>query len=283
MPINTCGAISILPLWIWTAGLTLVCFDALVGASPAHGHRLICWQAIMKCQSEPECHYAYRQYMRACGPVINGHKKCPSHCVSSIVQLNLTVNGPGLEHCECAADTVCVSAKRAIEPSMPRISRTGCTEARRACEGDTDCSAAMRDYLFHCRELFGGERCSDECRRVIERMRSVPKARLLDTCECDGAERTICEHVKISMMSLCSDASDHRDAGSGFSDDEEELESDYDTEEYDEEDSAGGVSRAHTGLIMTSTIPDSNRVWAKSGLHPALLAWFWHCVFHSLV
>lgn len=254
MPINTCANISILPVWIWTAGLTLLCFNALAVASPAHGHRLICWQAIMKCQSEPECHYAYTQYMRACGPVINGHKKkCPSHCIASIVQLNLTDNGPGLEHCECATDTVCVNAKRRIEPCMPRISHTGCTEARRACEGDAACSAAMRDYLFHCRELFGGERCSDECRRVIEYMRSVPKARLLDTCECDGAERTICEHVKINMRSLCSDASDHRDAGSGFSDDDE-LQNENDTEDYGEEDGAGGVSRAHAGLIMTSTI-----------------------------
>lgn len=255
MSSSTCVHRAILPVWIWTAGLTLVCMDSLGTASPAHGHRLICWQAIMKCQSEPECHYAYTQYTRACGPVINGHKKrCPSHCISSIVQLNLTDNGPGLEHCECATDALCVNAKRAIEPCMPRISRTGCTEARRACEDDAECSSAMRDYLFHCRELFGGERCSDECRRVIKRMRSVPKARLLDTCECDGAERTICEHVKISMMSLCSDAPEHRDAGSGFSDDEDEHESDYDTEDYEEEDSAAGVSTAHAGLITTSII-----------------------------
>lgn len=245
----------ILAFWIWTTGLTLVCWGALAAASPAHGHRLICWQAIMKCQSEPECHYAYTQYTRACGPVINGHKKkCPSHCISSIVQLNLTDNGPGLEQCECATDAVCANAKRAIEPCMPRISRTGCTEARRACESDAQCSAAMRDYLYHCRELFGGERCTDKCRRVIERMRSVPKARLLDTCECDGAERTICEHVKISMMSLCSDAPEHRDPGSGFSDDEDEHESDYDTEDYEEEESTGGVSRTHNSLLMTSTI-----------------------------
>ncbi|XP_027021185.2 growth arrest-specific protein 1b [Tachysurus fulvidraco] len=255
MHTHTCVQISIFPAWIWIAGLTLVRFGALVVASPAHRHRLICWQAVMKCQSEPECHYAYTQYTRACGSVINGHKKkCPSHCISSIVQLNLTDNGPGLEHCECATDTVCLNAKRAIEPCMPRISHTGCTEARRACEGDAICSAAMRDYMFHCRELFGGERCSDECRRIIMRMRSVPKARLLDTCECDGAERIICEHVKISMNSLCSDAHKHSDTGSGFTDDEDKLEDDYNTGDYEEEDSAGVVSSAHTGLIISSTM-----------------------------
>lgn len=255
MTVSTCVHIAILLVWIWTTCLTLVCLDALAAASPAHGHRLICWQAIMKCQSEPDCQYAYTQYSRACGPVINGHKKkCPSHCMSSIVQLSLTDNGPGLEHCECATDTLCVNAKRAIEPCMPRISRTGCTEARRACENDTECSAAMRAYLFHCRELFGGVRCSDECRRVIERMRSLPKLQLLDTCECDGAERTICEHIKISMMSLCSDSPDPRDAGSGLPGDEDELEleSGYDTEDYEEEDSTGGVPKVHTGLIMTT-------------------------------
>lgn len=257
MPISTCAHTAIPPMWMWTAALTVLCLDALAAAPPAPGPRLICWQAIMKCQSEPECHYAYTQYTRACGPVINGRKKkCPSHCISSIVQLNLTTNGPGLEHCECATDALCVSAKRAIEPCVPRISRAGCTEARRACEGDPECSTAMREYLFHCRELFGGERCSEACRRVIGRMRSVPKARLLDTCECDGAERTICEHVKISMTSLCSDAPEHRDAGSGFSDDEDvhEHESGYDTGDYEEDVSASAVSMAHTSLVLTSTV-----------------------------
>ncbi|CAB1318079.1 unnamed protein product [Coregonus sp. 'balchen'] len=106
----------------------------------------------MKCHGESECHYAYDQYLYACAPVINrDRKKCPSHCISSLIQLNLTETGPSLEDCDCASDPVCQSTKRAIEPCLPRTSNMGCTEARRQCERDSQCSSAMRDYLFHCR------------------------------------------------------------------------------------------------------------------------------------
>ncbi|XP_026875834.1 growth arrest-specific protein 1b [Electrophorus electricus] len=239
---------------IWTIGIAMACFDCLAVASPAHSNRLICWQAIMKCQGEPQCYYAYTQYVHACGPVINGHKKkCPSHCISSIIQLNLTENGPGLENCECASDPLCKSTKRAIEPCLPKIRHTGCTEARKECEKDPECGTAMRDYLYHCRKLFGGERCSDDCRRVITHMHSIPKARLLDTCVCDGTERTICEYVKVSMRNLCFNSPD-RHAGSGFSDDEDDLENDYEMEDYEEEDNAGSTCRVRSVLTVTSTI-----------------------------
>lgn len=191
----------------------------------------------MKCQAEMECHFAYSQYMHACGPVLNGNKKkCPSHCISSIIQLNLTVNGPALEDCECNSDTICEKTKRAIEPCMPRTSHMGCTEARKQCEKDAECSTAMRDYLYHCRKLFGEERCSDDCRRVITNMRAIPKAQMLDTCVCDGTERTICEYIKFSMKNFC--FSDNN-AGSGFSDIEEDSEDEYGTDyEEDENDAA---------------------------------------------
>uniref|UniRef100_A0A0E9PYG3 GDNF/GAS1 domain-containing protein n=1 Tax=Anguilla anguilla TaxID=7936 RepID=A0A0E9PYG3_ANGAN len=61
----------------------------------------------------------------------------------------------------------------------------GCTEARRQCERDSQCSGAMRDYLFYCGKLFSGVRCTDACRNVIYNMRSIPKAELLDTCVCE--------------------------------------------------------------------------------------------------
>ncbi len=145
-----------LQILILSISCALICYSRLSTASPAHNQRLICWQAIMKCQREPECHYAYTQYLHACGPVINGNrKKCPSHCISSIIQLNLTVNGPALEDCECASDTLCKMTKRAIEPCMPRTSHMGCTEARKLCEKDPECSTAMRDYLYHCRKRSG--------------------------------------------------------------------------------------------------------------------------------
>lgn len=202
-----------------------------VGTPTHHGRRLVCWQAIMKCHGEQECHYAYDQYLYACAPVINGdRKKCPSHCISSLIQLNLTDSGPALEDCDCAQDPVCRNTKRAIEPCLPRTSSMGCTEARRQCEKDSHCSLAMREYLYHCRKLFGGERCSDECRRVIANMRTIPKAQQLDTCVCDGTERTICEYVKVSMKNFCFESND-RFAGSGFSDSEEDDDDYYEESE----------------------------------------------------
>ncbi|XP_068190813.1 growth arrest-specific protein 1b [Antennarius striatus] len=215
-----------------TCGVLILIIGLGVG-SPHHSRRLICWKAILKCHGEPDCHYAYDQYLYACASIISGdRKKCPSHCISSLVQLNLTQSGPALEDCDCALDPVCRRTKQAIEPCLPRTRTMGCTEARRQCETDLYCSSAMNDYLFHCRKLFGGERCSDECRRVIADMRSIPKAQQLDTCVCDGLDRTICEHIKFSMKTFCSDSSD-RFAGSGFSDSEEDSEDYYFEQEVD--------------------------------------------------
>lgn len=223
--------------------------------SPNHSRRLVCWKAILKCHSEPECHYAYDQYVYACASVINGdRKKCPSHCISSLIQLNLTQSGPALEDCDCALDPVCRSTKQAIEPCLPRTSTLGCTEARRQCEADQACSLAMRDYLFHCRKLFGGERCSDGCRRVIANMRSIPKAQQLDTCVCDGTERNICEYIKVSMKTFCSDSAD-RFAGSGFSDTEDDSEDDYiDQEEYQYVENSSDSTVCQTLLNVLTTI-----------------------------
>ncbi|MEQ2225998.1 hypothetical protein ILYODFUR_023224 [Ilyodon furcidens] len=212
--------------------LLLLCCELIIaigycGGSPNHNHRPVCWKAILKCHGEPECRYAYDQYLHACASVISGvRKKCPSHCISSLIQLNLTRTGPDLEDCDCATDPVCRSTKQAIDPCVPRTSTMGCTEARLQCETDPACSSAMRDYLFHCRKLFGGQRCSESCRKMIANMRSIPKAQQLDVCICDGTERNICEYIKLSMKTLCTDSSD-RLAGSGFSDSEEDTEEDY--------------------------------------------------------
>uniref|UniRef100_A0A3Q2PVZ7 Growth arrest-specific 1b n=1 Tax=Fundulus heteroclitus TaxID=8078 RepID=A0A3Q2PVZ7_FUNHE len=194
------------------------CFDSSLisliaigfcGGSPNHNRRPVCWKAILKCHGEPECRYAYDQYLNACASVISGGgRMCPSHCISSLIQLNLTRNGPDLEDCDCATDPVCRSTQQAIDPCVPRTSTMGCTEARLQCETDRACSSAMRDYLFHCRKLFGRQKCSESCRKTIANMRSIPKAQQLDACICDGSERNICEYIKLSMKTLCSDSSD---------------------------------------------------------------------------
>lgn len=237
---------------LWPLAGVLLIFAHLSVASPAHGRRLICWQAIMNCQSEPECNYAYEHYTRACGPVLRGErKKCPSHCISSLVQLNRTKSGPALEECSCAHDPVCTGTKRAIEPCLPRTTSTGCTEARRQCERDQQCSSAMQDYLHHCGKLFSGAICTNACRNVIANMRKIPKGQQLDTCMCDGTERPICEYVKSSMNTLCFGSPKE---GSGS--DEPDSEEEYTSEPEYLEDLEGSASlpAAHSVLTLLASI-----------------------------
>ncbi|KAM6930880.1 growth arrest-specific protein 1a [Xenentodon cancila] len=208
---------------VWPLCCLLLVFGCFSAASPTHGRRLICWQAIMNCRSEPECNYAYEHYNRACGPVLNGEKKCPSHCISSLIQLNLTRNGPALEECSCGHDKLCANTKRAIEPCLPRTTSTGCTEARHQCERDPQCSAAMQDYLQHCGKLFSGAICTNACRNVIANMRKIPKGQQLDTCMCDGTERPICEFVKSSMKALCFDFPDRYESSGSYEGDDEDY------------------------------------------------------------
>lgn len=239
---------------VWICAVLILLLGFCVG-SPNHSRRLVCWKAILKCHGDPECHYAYDQYLFACASVISGErKKCPSHCISSLIQLNRTQSGPALEDCDCALDPVCRSAKQAIEPCLPRTRAMGCTEARLQCETDPSCSSSMNDYLFHCRKLFGGERCTEECRRVIADMRSIPKAQQLDTCVCDGAERNICEYMKASMKTFCSNSID-RFTGSGFSDAEEDSEDDYtEQEDYAENSSDSRPPRVALSVIASTVL-----------------------------
>ncbi|OCT97933.1 growth arrest-specific protein 1 [Xenopus laevis] len=232
----------------------LLLLGSLLGGS--WGRRLICWQAMMRCQEEAECSYAYRQYVDACSSVLprpggeaassssssssSSRRRCPSHCISALIQLNHTRWGPALEDCDCAMDETCRATKRAVEPCMPRTSRDsgagstsngrgvmGCMEARKLCEGDWRCGMSLSRYLTKCGRLFDGLRCTDECKEVIEDMMRVPKAMLLSECECDGHERPICESIKENMARLCFGL-DLANAGPGSSG---RSEYDYDDEE----------------------------------------------------
>lgn len=59
------GAVTVPGAW-----LCLMALLQLLGSGLAHGRRLICWQALLQCQGEPECSYAYSQYAEACAPVL---------------------------------------------------------------------------------------------------------------------------------------------------------------------------------------------------------------------
>uniref|UniRef100_A0A8C5LW90 Growth arrest specific 1 n=1 Tax=Leptobrachium leishanense TaxID=445787 RepID=A0A8C5LW90_9ANUR len=222
--------------WGATCRLLLLLLGTAVGLAAA-GRRLICWQAMMQCQGETDCKYAYRQYTEACSSVLPrlgdnpssaafSRRRCPSHCISALILLNNTRRGPALEDCDCVMDEVCKATKRAIEPCLPRTSADsggggaagggggagssagggavmGCMEARRLCETDWRCSTALKRYLGHCGRLFNGVRCTEECKAVIEDMMLMPKALLLNDCVCDGLERAICESIKENMAHLC--------------------------------------------------------------------------------
>ncbi|KAM6152277.1 growth arrest-specific protein 1 [Erethizon dorsatum] len=258
--------------WLCLMALLQLLGSAPRGSGLAHGRRLICWQALLQCQGEPECSYAYSQYAEACAPVLAqrgggdapgaaaaafpSRWRCPSHCISALIQLNHTRRGPALEDCDCAQDENCKSTKRAIEPCLPRTSGggaggagaggvMGCTEARRRCDRDSRCNLALGRYLTYCGKLFNGLRCTDECRAVIEDMLAVPKAALLNDCVCDGLERPICESVKENMARLCFGA--ELGTGPGSSGSDGGLDDYYD-EEYDDEQQRPGAAGAEQPL-----------------------------------
>ncbi|XP_072006952.1 growth arrest-specific protein 1 [Engystomops pustulosus] len=223
-------------------GLTYVLLLALLlGQSSGE---MICWQAVLKCQLDQECSYAYRQYNEACASVLNGnmnersHRRCPSHCINAIIQLNNTKAGPALESCDCANDKTCNATKQAIEPCMPRTSEAagsptqrpviGCTAARRLCERDRRCSESLSSYLRNCGALFNGLSCPSKCMAVILDMMKVPTAMLLSECVCDGLERAICESVKDSMVRLCFGLDEGYGGPSSGGESDDDFDDDYD-------------------------------------------------------
>ncbi|KAM9329578.1 growth arrest-specific protein 1 [Gastrophryne carolinensis] len=242
--------------------LLMLC--SVLGA--ARGRRLICWQAMLECHREAPCNYAYSQYHEACASVLprsgeamppaSARRRCPSHCISALIQLNSTRAGPALEDCDCAEDQLCKATKRAIEPCLPRTgggggggsSVMGCMEARRQCENDRRCHASLSRYLSKCGRLFNGVRCTDECRAVIEDMMRVPKALLLNDCVCDGLERPICESIKENMARLCFGA---EMASSGSSD------YDYYDEDYDSQPAREGSWEEEAARVDSRPDPSS--------------------------
>lgn len=266
---SRCWRAGLLPL---PGALLLRLLLLLLGAaSPppvAQGRRLICWQAMLQCQEEAECGYAFSQYYEACAPVLkavrdgsataatapsSSRRRCPSHCISALIQLNHTRRGPALEDCDCDQDENCRATKRAIEPCLPRTSGSGggggigggaggagaggvigCTEARRRCDWDSQCNLALHRYMTYCGKLFNGLRCTEECRAVIQDMLAVPKALLLNECVCDGLERPICETVKENMARLCFGAEPGGNGAGSSGASDGALDDDYE-DEYDYE------------------------------------------------
>ncbi|KAK1161015.1 growth arrest-specific protein 1-like [Acipenser oxyrinchus oxyrinchus] len=210
-----CGALALF-------GWLLVTLDA----------QYICWQALLRCQQEKDCELAYNQYLTACDGYLKGNsRQCPSHCISALVRLNQTQNGPDLESCDCGQDAQCRRAKRAIEPCLPRrypgdASGIGCTEARQRCEEEPGCHPMLTAYLSNCGQLFNGRKCTLKCKTTIQQMLFIPNGVLLNRCVCDGVERPFCEVVKENMGKLCF-------GDQGFSIMDPDAEDLYEDEDYE--------------------------------------------------
>ncbi|KAJ6664183.1 hypothetical protein lerEdw1_008399 [Lerista edwardsae] len=169
-----------------------------------------CWEALLRCQDEPDCGSAYSQSQAACQPILGGEEPaggpaCPSHCIGALVRLNRSRTGPALERCECGQDARCRRLKAAIEPCMPRPSRSGlgCTAARFRCQQEPACQAPLAAYLARCGQLFNGRRCTGACRAAIGHLLAAPGGPALERCVCDGTERPFCQVLKANMGRLC--------------------------------------------------------------------------------
>ncbi|KAG2471274.1 growth arrest-specific protein 1 [Polypterus senegalus] len=224
------------------------------------GH-FICWQAVLRCQQEKECELAYNQYLAACDAYLKGNRKqCPSHCISALVRLNQTQNGPDLESCDCGQDQQCRRVKRTIEPCIPRrlppdADSMGCTEARQHCEEEPGCHSTLTAYLSNCGQLFNGRKCTLKCKSTIQQMLLIPSGGLLNRCVCDGVERPFCEVVKENMSKLCaigeqSLSTVDPESEDMYEDEEEEPRTDREEGETDTVTSYSGSGRTQLSLFV---------------------------------
>ncbi|XP_043380152.1 growth arrest-specific protein 1 [Chelonia mydas] len=201
---------------MWLFLPLLLCWGRAGGGAPGEP----CWEALLRCQDEPDCGSAYSQSQAACEPVLSGAGAgagagagggeppggCPSHCIGALGRLNRSRSGPALERCECGQDARCRLMKAAIEPCLPRPSRSGlgCTAARFRCQQEPACREPLAAYLARCGQLFNGRRCTAACRAAMGQLLAAPGGPALERCVCDGPERPFCQVLKANMGRLCS-------------------------------------------------------------------------------
>lgn len=85
-------------------------------------------------------------------------------------------------------------------------------------------------------------------------MRKLPKALLLDSCVCDGSERTICEFIKTSMRTLCFDSPPVDEEGSSGLDDNENYDEDDDPVDLGVKGNAGSAFVSYSVLTAVASI-----------------------------
>nr|XP_032655635.1 growth arrest-specific protein 1-like [Chelonoidis abingdonii] len=177
---------------MWLFLPLLLCWGRAGGGSPGEP----CWEALLRCQDEPDCGSAYSQSQAACEPLLSGAGGgeppggCPSHCIGALVAAEPQPERPALERCDGGQDARC---RRGL----------GCTAARFRCQQEPACREPLDAYLARCGQLS----TAGAARRLPGRhgaAAGAPGGPALERCVCDGPERPFCQVLKANMGRLCS-------------------------------------------------------------------------------
>ena len=180
----------------------------------------LCDSARLRCTVRTGCQMALNNFLHGCRSLLAGREEgaqCTRSCQHALVSLLSTEDGAGLSflHCRCGqGQGLCEERKRRVAVCQPGVLRSmhrlrdsgailGCRFARRVCEADTSCLAALRYYVRHCGQLFAGTRCTARCRNSVRILYRQPGAGKLRTCRCEGDEDYDCPSVVANTEKLC--------------------------------------------------------------------------------
>ncbi|KAK3768060.1 hypothetical protein RRG08_045878 [Elysia crispata] len=141
---------------------------------------------------------------------------CPIDCKHALLSLLSTEDNTGhaFINCDCGKDKMCVERKRKVQVCQREVLDSmhvlredappiTCNLARRICEADTSCLAALKYYYDHCSRLFKGIRCSAKCKNSLRILSRQHHANKLRHCMCDGSEDYDCRAVKANTEEMC--------------------------------------------------------------------------------
>ncbi|RUS72490.1 hypothetical protein EGW08_019744 [Elysia chlorotica] len=141
---------------------------------------------------------------------------CPVNCKHALVSLLSTEDNTGhaFINCDCGKDKSCGERKKKVQICQSEVLDSmhvlkddappiTCNLARRICEADTSCLAALKYYYDHCSRLFKGIRCSAKCKNSLRILSRQHQANKLRHCKCDGSEDYDCTAVKANTEEMC--------------------------------------------------------------------------------
>ena len=179
-----------------------------------------CQVAQLQCHARSGCQMALHNFFIHCSSLIVGDDKqiagCPIDCKHALLSLLSTEDNTGhaFINCDCGKDKMCVERKRKVQVCQREVLDSmhvlredappiTCNLARRICEADTSCLAALKYYYDHCSRLFKGIRCSAKCKNSLRILSRQHHANKLRHCMCDGSEDYDCRAVKANTEEMC--------------------------------------------------------------------------------